>query len=139
VTRPAPSWFRVLSWLAVCGWSNAVVFLSSLSGPEVEEVMPFQIWDKFLHGFSFLVGGMLLGIALRGVTDWSARKLAIVGWTILLTFGAADELHQLLVPHRSGADPGDWFADVLGAALGLGAALIYARYTREHRTAPAAA
>ena len=117
-----------------------MVFLSSLSGPEVEKVMPFPMWDKSLHAFSFLVGGLVLGIALRAVTDWSWRKLAVIGWTVLLAFALADEYHQLVVPQRSGADVGDWLADAFGAALGLvGAALIYARYSREDRTAPAAA
>jgi VanZ family protein len=51
-----------------------------------------------------------------------------------------DELHQLIVPRRSGADVGDLLADALGAALGLAAvALIYARYFREDQPAPAAA
>ena len=140
MTRPAPSWFRVLSWLAVCGWSDAVVFLSSLSGPEVEKVLPFPVWDKFLHSFAFAVGGVVFGIALRCTTDWLFPKIVKFGWSILVVFAAADEFHQLMVPHRSGADLGDWLADALGSALGLAvSALIYARYFREDRTAPAAA
>ena len=124
----------------MCGWTDAIVFLSSLTGTEVEQVMPFPVWDKLLHTFAFAVGGVVLGIALRGTTDWTRRKLATFGWIVLVLFAAADEIHQLMVPHRSGADVGDWTADAIGSAIGLAiAALLYARFTREDRTAPAAA
>ena len=116
------------------------MFLSSLSGPEVEQVLPFEVWDKTLHAVAFAIGGIALGVALRGTTDWTWRKIAISGWLIIAVFAALDELHQLLVPKRSGADFGDWLADAIGTAIGLWiASLIYARLAREDRTAPAAA
>lgn len=132
------SWFRVVSWLAVCLWTNAIVFLSSLSGPEVTGVLPFVVWDKFLHFFAFVVGGILLALALRWSTDWGWRYLRGIAWLALAVFSAIDELHQLVTPGRSGADALDWLADVLGAATGiLLTHLLHARYSRADRPAPA--
>jgi VanZ family protein len=48
------------------------------------------------------------------------RVLCVVAGASL--FGALDEVHQRFIPGRT-ADPRDWTADTLGAALGAGAAL----------------
>jgi VanZ family protein len=48
--------------------------------------------------------------------DWKA----ILSTTILAIalIGGLDEYHQTFTPGRSGNDPYDWLADVLGAAAG---------------------
>jgi len=75
-----------------------------------------QANDKLLHlcayaGLSFLMAWVFAGTRPR--TRVVAASLAVV-----VTYGAIDELSQLLVPGRHG-DPWDWMADVTGALFGL--------------------
>jgi VanZ family protein len=54
---------------------------------------------------------------------------------LVAAFGIADETLQTLIPGRTGADIGDWIADVLGAAAGALASIPTQR--RLHRRPPA--
>lgn len=67
-------------------------------------------WDKLAHLGYFLVLALLLMQAIPG--RWR------LGLALALLIGAADELHQLLLPGR---EPGivDWLADFCGAGIGL--------------------
>ncbi|HEX8296235.1 MAG TPA: VanZ family protein, partial [Chthoniobacteraceae bacterium] len=113
-----PAWLHRLSWIAVAGWAATITFLSSMSGPELEE-LDFKLWDKGAHFIAFLVGGLLLGAAWRWSVGWPWKKLAPLAILALMLFGAIDEIHQLYTPNRSGADLADWIADVLGSAAGV--------------------
>jgi VanZ family protein len=50
----------------------------------------------------------------------AAHAMILVATPILLfaLIGALDEYHQTFTPGRSGNDPFDWLADLLGAAAG---------------------
>ncbi len=81
-------------------------------------MMPFALWDKFLHFSAFALGGALLAAALHASFRWPWRRLALCAAAVLALFGASDEWHQLYTPNRSGADVYDWLADALGALTG---------------------
>ncbi len=78
--------------------------------------------DKLLHFGYFFGGAGLLSAALyllkrtRAALSWQRLVLTVV--IVLATVGALDEWHQSWVPQRSGNDPGDWLADVVGALTG---------------------
>ena len=68
-------------------------------------------WDKVVHFTVFAI------LAASMQARWP-RLLPL--WVIVLSvlIGAADELHQLLVPQRQ-ADWSDGLADLLGSVIGL--------------------
>jgi VanZ family protein len=68
--------------------------------------------DKVVH---FAVYGLLATLVARLGAGWRG---ALVGLLVASAFGLTDEFHQSFVPHRS-ADPMDWVADTLGAALAV--------------------
>ena len=73
--------------------------------------------DKVVHFGSYAGLGMLLMSlrAIRGPYPWSS----VIGrWVVLACYGAFDEITQMLVNRT--ADVADWFADITGAAFGLG-------------------
>ena len=111
--HPAP-WFAAFAlWFATL-WqlsSQANRFPPGLS---------FRFSDKVLHFGYFFGGGILFASFLFRLSperpDWSR----IVGLTVIVLAlsGALDEWHQSMVPFRSGNDPWDFTADVLGALSG---------------------
>jgi VanZ family protein len=115
-------------WLfSVILWGGALFLLSSLptvphvDGPEIPHL------DKVMH-FGYFMGGAFLFtnyLLLRhGV---KTRPLVRVFAPILLfsVIGALDEYHQTFTPGRSGNDPFDWLADLLGAVSGTFLAHIF--------------
>lgn len=75
-----------------------------------------------------------LGAALANALRWHAPRARAAALSVALAslYGAADELHQLLVPGRS-CDAADWLVDTVAAALG--AAIVYALLVRHARDA----
>lgn len=69
--------------------------------------------DKWVHGLIFT----LCGYSVMRAWGFGARSWL---WALcaLVAYGAATEALQLLVPGRS-ASWGDWFADALGACIGV--------------------
>ena len=107
-------------WLAAFAiWFGTLWWLSS----RVNHIPPgldFRFSDKFLH-FGYFFGGALLFSAflfrLRPAAPRWGRALALTVVVVGLT-GALDEFHQSHVPGRSGNDPADFAADLLGAFAG---------------------
>ncbi len=140
MNRTVPQWLRVLAWIGVAIWATAITVLSSMTPPQIEEIAPFQVWDKAAHFAAFLAGGINLTLALSWSTTWSWKRVVRFALVALAVFGAVDEIHQYFTPNRNGADPLDWTADALGALAGtLLTVLIYARYFRPRDPAPAGA
>lgn len=103
---------------SLVGWFGLLWFLSSMSGvgsgPNITHL------DKVAHFGYFLAGGFLFaGWMLNrrpAAPNW--RKIILLSVCVMACIGAIDEWHQCYTPHRSGADPWDWLADVLGGAAG---------------------
>ena len=82
--------------------------------------LPEEVSDKTGHMVAYAGLAILAVRALGGGLPcrvvWRVAWLALA---IAAAYGIFDELHQLLVPGRSG-DILDWYADVSGAAIGIG-------------------
>ena len=133
----SPRLYRIASWLAVLIWAATIVWLSSRTPQELDELTDFELWDKGAHFLAFFAGGALMTLALRFSTAWPWKKIAMVSAVVISLFGATDEYHQKFTPNRSGADVFDWIADALGACAGAAMmTFCYARATRPHQPAP---
>ena len=111
-----------LTWIAAfILWAATLYILSSFSktmpegGPEIPHL------DKVMHFGYFLGGGIILTtyLLLKKGTAAPAYFRILIPIVILAIVGALDEYHQTFTPGRSGNDPFDWLADVLGAAAGI--------------------
>jgi VanZ family protein len=118
--------------LAAFIWAGTIFWLSSQSGPEIEQFNVLDLWDKAAHFLAFCGGAPPLFCAIIwSLRDESPAKAVILTFAVLALYGAADEVHQLYTPKRSGADVYDWTADALGSLIGtLGTAYFYARTQR---------
>lgn len=107
------------AWFAVfLVWFGFLWHLSSQPG--IHAPPPFPHFDKFAHFSYFAVGGFLFSAChfrlQPGTPVWgkilasAIIAMALIGWL--------DEWHQCFTPGRSGADPWDWLADLLGGAAG---------------------
>ncbi|MDR1319691.1 MAG: VanZ family protein [Treponema sp.] len=100
-------------------------FLSSQSVlPKPKGIFGF---DKAQHllAYAVLAGAAALWTSRK---IWKRRAFTVLLCTALAVsaYGAVDEIHQYFVPGRD-CNFWDWLADILGAFLGAGAALIIAR------------
>jgi VanZ family protein len=80
--------------------------------------------DKLLHFGAY--GVMAILFYRTYLAGWpQAMKRTLIWASVISTalYGLSDEIHQYFVPDRC-ADPLDWMADAVGAALG---AVIYQR------------
>ena len=111
-TLSARGW--IITWVF---WLIILCVLSSLPQSKVH-LPPFPNSDKMAHFFYFAVGAGILTAFLRvlGLPAWRTFLFTLLAMAFV---GAADEFHQLYTPGRSGADIGDWTADVSGAFLGI--------------------
>jgi len=137
VNNRYPIWLIRASWLAVILWAATIYYLSSLSGSQIEKI-GIHVWDKAAHFLAFFSGAVVLTCALRFSTGWPWLRIGLVGALAVAAYGATDEYHQLSTPYRSGGDLLDWLADALGGTFGtVSTILIYARFQRSNRPAPA--
>lgn len=104
----------IIAWVL---WVIVLCVLSSLPQNKVH-LPPFSNSDKVAHFFYFAAGAGLFAAFLRvlGSPAWQTFIFTLLAMAFV---GAADEFHQLYTPGRSGADIGDWTADVSGAFLGI--------------------
>lgn len=99
-------------------WFLGLWLLSSLPGKAIM-LPPIPYSDKVAHFSYFMVGGILLAWCLRTFLGWRDAVVILVALVGMGAIGASDELHQLFTPGRSGADLGDWAADLLGSLTGI--------------------
>jgi VanZ family protein len=119
--RQRPDRWRTAWWL----WFIVLFGLSSIPGHHLGP-RPFAWFDKLEHSGYFFLGGLLLGGWLTAAGRWPVRW-----WLLPLVaalVGLFDEIHQLITPGRSGLDPGDLIADVLGGTLA--AAVVHLAHRR---------
>lgn len=79
-----------------------------------------EIGDKFKHFIAYFVLAILLGLNLHFQEKWRNISLKYITYTLIvcITYGALDELHQMIVPNRS-AEFLDWLADLFGSTTGV--------------------
>jgi VanZ family protein len=105
-------------WCGFAIWVAILMYKSCESGNAVPPTPIFQ-FDKILHFIFFAGGAMALGSCLRATLSihWSAIFLIVI--VTLSILGLADEINQLRITGRSGGDPFDWLADLIGSSAGL--------------------
>ena len=104
-------------WWPVALWAALIVVGPSVPGPALPGAP--EGGDKVVH---FLMYGVFGALLLRAAAlEWprARRATAMLGaLSFIAAFAALDEVHQRFVPGRS-ADPRDWIADVVGAAVAI--------------------
>lgn len=104
-------------WMPVLLYMAAIFGVSGMSDPG----LPGGVSDKLAHAAAYMGLGILSVRAVAGGLPAPVTlRVALLGMLIACGHGAFDEVHQMFVPGRS-ADVADWYADVAGAWLGLGA------------------
>lgn len=81
----------------------------------VDELEPYA--RKWAHFSEYGLGGVLF-ISLFSTYEWSDKRKIITSILIGVWYAIMDEIHQLLVPGRSGALK-DVYIDSLGIATGV--------------------
>lgn len=121
-------------YCALLGWAVGILWLSSLSPAELPDEA-FVLWDKLTHVIAYTAGGWLAATALRVSWPSLTGACAVVAAAALIAaFGVLDEAVQTRTPGRTGADLGDWTADLIGAVLGVLLSLLsYRCICREDR------
>ena len=111
---------RIFCYLPAVGVAAAVAVLSLIENP----YMPLQQTcnDKFWHtvmyvGLAFVLMG---GMVLDKHCSW---RYAFCTWTISTLYGGLIELLQVCCTVSRTGDWDDWYADMIGAAVGV--ALVY--------------
>jgi VanZ family protein len=107
-----------LVWFAgFAVWFGVLWHLSS--GPiPLRTGMQFPHFDKLAHFGYFFGGSGLLHAAIAFSGRCSPRTRHLLVLIVMASVGWLDEWHQAWVPERSGLDPWDWAADLLGALAG---------------------
>lgn len=96
-------------------WFGVLWFCSTIEGGDAPQPLPH--FDKFLHFSYFFAGGILAAGWLHALRpDW--KRIVPAAIVLLAVLAFIDEWHQCYTPGRSGADPWDWLADLLGASCG---------------------
>lgn len=108
----------VVVWGPAAAWAAFLFLLSSRSTLPVDLESGL---DKVAHFGAYLVLGFLLARGAYGIGVPILVAIA-VGWC----YGALDEFHQATVPGRM-PSVGDWVADALGTAAGVGLFLLILR------------
>ena len=100
-------------------WWGVLFYLSSESDP-APYIPPIRFFDKVQHFGYFFGGGGLLSAFLYCLAPekphW--RRMLLITVLVIAVVGTADEFHQSFTPGRSGNDPFDLTADVLGGLCG---------------------
>ena len=107
-------WFSTLIF-----WGALLYFLSSTPGSG-GLLITIDHLDKLLHFVYFSGGGFLLTgwLYFRKPENPPWKRILTISIIAIAMVGVLDEWHQSFTPNRSGNDPGDMLADLLGAITG---------------------
>lgn len=112
-----------LLWL----WGPLVVYMASIffvSGM-TEAPLPQGVSDKTGHITAYFGLAILAVRAIGGGLPCRVIvPIALTAFAITAGYGLSDEFHQWFVPGRS-ADLADWYADMTGAVIGIGACWLW--------------
>jgi VanZ family protein len=108
---------------------TAIFFVSAMQVAP----LPEEVSDKTAHLWAYAGLAVLAVRAVGGGLPCRVtRRVAVLALAIAGGYGIFDEVHQLFVPGRSG-DLLDWFADVTGAVIGIGACGLWGIIAQRHR------
>jgi VanZ family protein len=121
-------------WLPALAQMAAIFVASSLSQLPS---LPGGLTNHTGHFVGYALLGALLLRALAHAR-WSGvtRYTAILAWLGSVAYGITDEMHQAFVPTRTPALD-DLAADAIGAAVGIGAVLLWRRAATGRPQTPA--
>lgn len=136
---PALAWIGLIAWFSTKSWGGdetgelveqilRVVWpslLERLSASQLETIN-FLV-RKAAHFVEYAVLASLIVLAVVRGFGRSIGKALIVGFLLAIAVATADEIHQVLVPNRTG-NPLDIVLDATGAAFAC--VLIRSRSTR---------
>lgn len=110
---------RFALWALFTTWLVSIFYLASLPQKELPEILAVRFMDKVAHFFAFAMGGALLVAALQfGKRPFGIpRRYFAIAFILLIA--VANEMYQLLIPSRSGADLADMSANTIGAVVGI--------------------
>lgn len=109
-------------------WTAVLFILSGRTGEETK-LPPIPFSDKICHFGYFFGGGGLVSAFLfcrrPEISRWAPLIFQVA--LIIGAIGLLDEFHQSFTPGRSGNDPLDWTADIVGGICG---ALVFKTFHR---------
>jgi VanZ family protein len=95
--------------------------------------LPEDVSDKTAHLAAYTILAVLSVRAVAGGLPCRVTwRIAWLALAIAGGYGIVDEIHQTLVPGRSGSIA-DWYADVAGALIGIGACWLWGMIALRHR------
>jgi VanZ family protein len=107
---------------AIIDFSLLLLYCSLIYWLSDQSVLPARYWfehqDKVVHAGAYFIMAVF---AWRSFIHYIKLPyaLAIISVVFCSVYGGLDEWHQSFVPGRM-ADVGDWIADTIGAAIGIG-------------------
>jgi VanZ family protein len=133
-TAPTSPTRMLLRWLPAIAWMSVIFLLSSQGGlratTDVDVEKPIRI-VAHLGTYALLAGLFLYALCGRHAPGGRQLLLAV---GLAAAYAVSDELHQALVPGRSGrAD--DVVVDVAGAVIGVALSAIVLATLERARTA----
>ncbi len=102
-------------------WLTVLSVASSLNTQLPEETPKIPHLDKIAH-FTYFLGGAVIfntWLLLKHGRNSPPYVRFLIPMVLFGVFGAIDEYRQTFTPGRSGNDPYDWLADILGALTGI--------------------
>lgn len=116
-------------WTFPLAVALAILWLSAQSHYPMGVSLPPPL-DKVAHASAFGFLALVLDFTLQGThPELPLYRRHLLVFVAVSLYGATDEWHQYFVPGRA-CELGDWVADTLGGALGLGAASLPLLFTR---------
>jgi VanZ family protein len=120
---------RLSLWAPVLAYMAAIFYLSGLQTAP----LPEDVSDKTAHLGAYAVLAVLSVRAVAGGLPCRVTwRIAWLGLAIAGGYGIFDEIHQSFVPGRS-ASIADWYADVTGAVIAIGACWLWGMIALRHR------
>lgn len=102
-------------------WLTTLCIASSFNTKLPDQTPKIPHFDKISHFGYFFGGGIILTTWL--LLKYGLKTTRVTRYLLPIIFfgmmGAIDEYHQTFTPGRSGNDPFDWLADIMGGSLGV--------------------
>ena len=119
-----------LRWVLALGFMAGIHLWTAAGGLTPSFPLPIGV-DKIVHLCEFgLLAWLLWRPLLETYPHWAEGRIALFIFALTVLLGAADELHQLFLPHRTAAW-GDFAAD----AAGGGAAVLWCLHREKGKPA----